>query len=239
MSTFLRMTAATRPAVVSLCSKPALGVAGLQVLNKRHMSQATLKSLGIDKATGITKPVRAAADLPTCLPRVAAIAPPLLPLLDPQKVLRNLPYAEIFDREVEQKEGVVTKNGTFCVSTGKFTGRSPKDKYFVKQVTPALHQFFLAAHSCTNTVFQSALGNVLLQLARVQPPSEKNLDWGNVNVGITPQVYKDIYKLAVDHYNKNVKEAYVFDGFCGTNPKSRKNVRIITELAWQHHFVTN
>jgi Phosphoenolpyruvate carboxykinase len=77
--------------------------------------------------------------------------------VDIQKVLRNLPYAEIFDREVKQKEGVVTKNGTFCVSTGKFTGRSPKDKYFVKQVKPALHQFCLAAHSCTDTVVQSAL----------------------------------------------------------------------------------
>lgn len=32
---------------------------------------------------------------------------------------------------------------------------------------------------------------------------------------------------------------YVFDGYCGTSPKSRKNVRIITELAWQHHFAKN
>lgn len=34
-------------------------------------------------------------------------------------------------------------------------------------------------------------------------------------------------------------ERYVFDGYCGTSPKSRKNVRIITELAWQHHFAKN
>jgi phosphoenolpyruvate carboxykinase (ATP) len=70
--------------------------------------------------------------------------------VDPQKVLRNLPYAEIFDRELKQMEGVVTKNGTFCVSTGKFTGRSPKDKYFVKQVKPALHQSaWLRIHALT------------------------------------------------------------------------------------------
>lgn len=31
----------------------------------------------------------------------------------------------------------------------------------------------------------------------------------------------------------------MFDGYCGTSPKSRKNVRIITELAWQHHFAKN
>jgi ATP-dependent phosphoenolpyruvate carboxykinase len=75
------------------------------------------------------------------VPTLTAYGSPVLllrALLDPQKVLRNLPYSEIFDREVKQKEGVVTKNGTFCVSTGKFTGRSPKDKYFVKQVKPGL-----------------------------------------------------------------------------------------------------
>lgn len=49
-------------------------------------------------------------------------------------VYRNLPYPEVFKHEVEQKEGETTANGTFCVSTGAFTGRSPKDKYFVKQV---------------------------------------------------------------------------------------------------------
>lgn len=36
-----------------------------------------------------------------------------------------------------------------------------------------------------------------------------------------------------------IKNRYVFDGYCGTSPKSRKNVRIITELAWQHHFCKN
>ncbi|CAN0342467.1 unnamed protein product, partial [Laminaria digitata] len=48
-------------------------------------------------------------------------------------VHRNLPYPEVFEHEVKHKEGEVTSNGTFCVSTGQFTGRSPKDKYFVKQ----------------------------------------------------------------------------------------------------------
>ena len=50
-----------------------------------------------------------------------------------RQVHRNLPYPEVFQHEVKYKEGEVTSNGTFCVSTGQFTGRSPKDKYFVKQ----------------------------------------------------------------------------------------------------------
>ena len=32
---------------------------------------------------------------------------------------------------------------------------------------------------------------------------------------------------------------YCFDGYCGSNPKTRRKVRIISEIPWQHHFVTN
>lgn len=46
----------------------------------------------------------------------------------------NLPYPQVFEHETKNKEGQATANGTYCVSTGQFTGRSPKDKYFVKQV---------------------------------------------------------------------------------------------------------
>ncbi|CAM9853105.1 unnamed protein product, partial [Hapterophycus canaliculatus] len=48
-------------------------------------------------------------------------------------VYYNLPYPEVFEHETKNKEGETTANGTFCVSTGQFTGRSPKDKYFVQQ----------------------------------------------------------------------------------------------------------
>ncbi len=50
-----------------------------------------------------------------------------------KKVYHNLSYEELFEHENENKEGVCTENGTFAVDTGIFTGRSPKDKYFVKQ----------------------------------------------------------------------------------------------------------
>lgn len=49
------------------------------------------------------------------------------------KIFYNLDYSEIRKQEIENKEGVLLKNGVFCVDTGEFTGRSPKDKYFVKQ----------------------------------------------------------------------------------------------------------
>ncbi|MDR0467341.1 MAG: phosphoenolpyruvate carboxykinase (ATP) [Campylobacteraceae bacterium] len=49
------------------------------------------------------------------------------------KVFYNLSYEELFSHEVTNKEGVETTLGAYSVDTGIFTGRSPKDKYFVKQ----------------------------------------------------------------------------------------------------------
>lgn len=46
---------------------------------------------------------------------------------------RNLPYGEIQDHEAANKEGLFASNGAFAIDTGKFTGRSPLDKYIVKQ----------------------------------------------------------------------------------------------------------
>jgi ATP-dependent phosphoenolpyruvate carboxykinase len=50
----------------------------------------------------------------------------------------NLPYAEIFKHELEDGNPVVS-SGCVAVDTGKFTGRSPKDKYIVKQSPSANH----------------------------------------------------------------------------------------------------
>lgn len=49
------------------------------------------------------------------------------------KIFHNLSYDEILKHELENKEGVLDNKGTFCVDTGRFTGRSPKDKYFVRR----------------------------------------------------------------------------------------------------------
>lgn len=100
-------------------------------------------------------------------------------------------------------EGWATSTGAFCVDTGKFTGRSPRDKWIVHQL-----------------------------------PSEANFDWGEVNQELSPEVFEELHALVARHY-ASADDIYVFDGYCGANPSSRKNVRFVTELAWQHHFVTN
>ena len=47
------------------------------------------------------------------------------------KVFHNLSYKELIQHEVDNDECAVTKKGATAVDTGIFTGRSPKDKYFV------------------------------------------------------------------------------------------------------------
>mmetsp|Transcript_22200 Transcript_22200/g.41642 ORF Transcript_22200/g.41642 Transcript_22200/m.41642 type:complete len:577 (+) Transcript_22200:92-1822(+) len=120
------------------------------------------------------------------------------------KVFRNLTYEELFEHEVANEEGWQTSTGAFAVDTGIFTGRSPGDKWIVKQA-----------------------------------PSADNLDWGAVNQPIDEKTFDELYEKVTGHYNQNADKMYVFDGFCGANPNSRKQVRFVTELAWQSHFVRN
>lgn len=56
-----------------------------------------------------------------------------LGLSSTKEIFHNLSYDELFKHEVKNGEGKISKNGTFVVDTGIFTGRSPRDKYIVKQ----------------------------------------------------------------------------------------------------------
>lgn len=48
------------------------------------------------------------------------------------KVYHNLTPAELVEHALARKEGYLTSTGAFMADTGKFTGRSPKDRYVVK-----------------------------------------------------------------------------------------------------------
>jgi phosphoenolpyruvate carboxykinase (ATP) len=57
-----------------------------------------------------------------------------LGITGPATIYRNLSYEELFEHEKKNKEGVVAKaeyGDTFTVDTGKYTGRSPKDRWIV------------------------------------------------------------------------------------------------------------
>ena len=129
-------------------------------------------------------------------------------IVNPNIIYHNLNYLELRQHELKNREGDVfnTQNGhVIGIDTGKFTGRSPNDKWIVQNKNSQ---------------------------------SDRNIWWGDVNQPTTPDVFKDIFKTAVDYFN-TLDRCYVFDGYCGTNPQSRKRVRFIHELAWQQHFVTN
>ncbi|NMC98514.1 MAG: phosphoenolpyruvate carboxykinase (ATP), partial [Bacteroidales bacterium] len=60
-----------------------------------------------------------------------------LGITDVEELYYNLSYDELFKHETDEKltgyeKGYVTNLGAVTVDTGIFTGRSPKDKYIVK-----------------------------------------------------------------------------------------------------------
>ena len=60
------------------------------------------------------------------------------------EILHNPTYEELFQAEIDPanegfERGVLTTTGAVSVDTGKFTGRSPKDKFFVKDAVTDEH----------------------------------------------------------------------------------------------------
>ena len=50
-----------------------------------------------------------------------------------EKVYTNLKPCELVEFAIKKNEGKLDANGAFVVETGKYTGRSPKDRFIVKQ----------------------------------------------------------------------------------------------------------
>ena len=53
------------------------------------------------------------------------------------KIYHNLPVPQLVEKALARGEGTLTETGALNVHTGKYTGRSPKDKFIVD--TPAVH----------------------------------------------------------------------------------------------------
>lgn len=121
---------------------------------------------------------------------------------------RNLTYQELWEHENKNNEGTVVKaeyGDTYMVMTGKYTGRSPKDKWVVKN-----------AGSETAT----------------------NIDWNDINMATTPEVFDELCEKAVNYFNQ-LDKVYVADLYCGVSEASRKKIRFVHEMSWQQHFVSN
>jgi len=79
-------------------------------------------------------------------------------------IYHNLSYDELIEHELRNDECVMTSSGATAVDTGVFTGRSPKDKYFVDH--GASHNYI--AWGSINHKMTEALFEKLLLIAQEQ-----------------------------------------------------------------------
>ncbi|UXI01188.1 phosphoenolpyruvate carboxykinase (ATP) [Photobacterium sp. TY1-4] len=127
------------------------------------------------------------------------------------EIVRNPSYELLFEEETKPglegyEKGIVTELGAVAVDTGIFTGRSPKDKFIVKDDTTK------------ETLWWADQGQ-------------------NDNKAIDQAVWNDLKGLVTEQLSG--KRLFVIDGYCGANPDTRLCIRVITEVAWQAHFVKN
>ncbi len=57
----------------------------------------------------------------------------------------------------------------------------------------------------------------------------------NDNKPMTQSTWQSLKTLVTDELSN--KRLFIIDAFCGASPEHRINVRIITQVAWQAHFV--
>ncbi|MDP8212910.1 MAG: phosphoenolpyruvate carboxykinase (ATP) [Candidatus Zapsychrus exili] len=136
---------------------------------------------------------------------------------DAKEICYNLSYEELFEHETDPslegfEKGALTTLDAINVDTGKFTGRSPKDKYIVEEET-----------SKDNVWWGS--GAAL--------PTSNNSD----NKKISEKTWEYLKAIALNQLSG--KKLYVMDGFCGANKNTRISVRLVNEVAWMAHFDKN
>lgn len=56
-------------------------------------------------------------------------------VLQGENIHKDLSLARLIEKGLERGEGVLTSTGAFRATTGKYTGRSPKDKFIVEELT--------------------------------------------------------------------------------------------------------
>ncbi|MEQ8508530.1 MAG: phosphoenolpyruvate carboxykinase [Rhodospirillaceae bacterium] len=114
----------------------------------------------------------------------------------------NFGSAQLIETAVRRNEGKLSKDGALVCITGQHTGRSPNDKFIVKDAV-----------------------------------SETTIDWGKVNVPMTPEHFDALHEKILAHMS--AKDLFVQDCYAGADPENRLRVRIINENAWHNLFARN
>lgn len=117
------------------------------------------------------------------------------------EVHHNKKIHELAELAVAKGPAKKSKSGAIVVTTGKYTGRSPKDRYIVD--TPKIH---------------------------------KDINWGKVNLSLSPKSYQSLYKKVTAHLSAS-SNLYIQDGIACADNKYQLHVRLISEFAHQALFI--
>ncbi len=119
-----------------------------------------------------------------------------------RRVYWNLPCARLYEEALARGEAILGHWGPLVADTGTLTGRSPRDKFTVRE-----------------------------------PGTEGDIWWGEVNQPLSPERFDSLLAKVRSHLSG--RDAFVFDGYAGADPRHRLRVRVITELAWHSLFARN
>jgi phosphoenolpyruvate carboxykinase (ATP) len=123
--------------------------------------------------------------------------------LEPARaVYWNLSPAELVEAALVRNEGHLSNMGAFAAVTMPHTGRSPNDKFTVRE-----------------------------------PSSESEVDWGKVNVPMSPEHYEVLEADLCAYLNE--RELFVRDARAGADESYGINVRVVTPSAWHNLFAHN
>src|SRR5205085_11564708 len=64
-----------------------------------------------------------------------ATATKSVPTINLERAKHNLRTAQLYEEAIRNGEGKLAESGSLVVSTGQYTGRSPKDKFVVKEAS--------------------------------------------------------------------------------------------------------
>ncbi|MFT8317275.1 MAG: phosphoenolpyruvate carboxykinase (ATP) [Sporolactobacillus sp.] len=85
-------------------------------------------------------------------------------LFRPKNTFTNLSVPELIQTALSKNEGVLTDKGALAVTTGKYTGRSPEDKFFVKDALTKDKIDWTRNQAISDTIFMNLYQKVIRYL---------------------------------------------------------------------------
>jgi len=114
----------------------------------------------------------------------------------------NLAPARLYEESFARKVGALVHMGALATLTVPHTGRSPKDRFLVRD-----------------------------------DATESTVDWGAVNVPLSPEHYAALRADAVMHLGRH--DLFVLDARAGADRAHGMNVRVVSESPWHTLFAYN